>query len=236
MAYNQAPLNNIGNVREKIAKRKLEKRFGSVDNAKSFAAEQFKSRSEERRLSKNTVTPTETSFTTSIKPFEKETIKFDTSKDEAIKTRRKPESKLSKAVGKVGMGLEYGAVELKEKALDIIPGAGKRRVFVGPNLESGSQDRFFGSDEAGHHKRFRYGGVNSEHFKRMSNKQWRKKKKDKYTLGQRAMNTFTKVSMRGFTGLAGALTGIAVDQAKNQGRGFENFKKAAKKIKNRLSI
>ena len=77
---------------------------------------------------------------------------------------------LKESAGKVGKGLKFGAVELGHKALDVLPGTGKRRVFVGANLESGGQDRVFGSDEAGHHKRFRFGGVKSDHYPRMSNK------------------------------------------------------------------
>ena len=258
MAYNQAPLKNIGNLRNKIAKRKLEKRFGSVDNAKSFAAEQFKSRSEERRLSKNTVTPTETSFTTSIKPFEKETIKFDT-KDEATKARRKPKSKLSKVAGKVGEGLKYGAVELGHTVLDKLPLAGvtvgKRRVFVGD--KSGTQDYLFGkltglNEEKGHYKRYPAAmasgeGIKVKHFDRMTNREWRAEKKRRYTKKERLKNLTIKGSgklAKGLFGVAAAVgydnSGFGTEKGRTPGQGQkfikEIAKKGAKKIKNRLNL
>ena len=230
MAYNQAPLKNIGNVREKIAKRKLEKRFGSVDNAKSFANEEFKSREKERRLSKKAVTPTETSFTTSIKPFEKETIKFDTSKDEAIKTRRKPKSKLSKAVGKVGSG-----------ALDIIaplvPGLGRKRTFVSGAQQEGS-NHVIGSGSGFNERvdrpinprtgneRFRFG-------------EYQRFKRDKYTTGQRAYNIKANVRNKGMLGAIAGLTTFGSGfkhGEKNQKIVKDLIRKGAKKIKNRLSI
>jgi len=261
MAYNQAPLKNIGNVRDKIAKRKLEKRFGSVDNAKSFAAEQFKSRAEERKLSKKTVIPTETSFTTSIKPFEKETISLDTpkEKEKVVSTRRKPESKLSKVAGKVGEGLKYGAVELGHTVLDKLPLAGmtvgKRRVFAGD--ESGTQDYLFGkltglNEEKGHYKRYPAStiqgqGIKVKHFDRMTNKEWRAEKKRRYTKKERLRNLTIKGSgkiAKGLFTVASAIgydnSGFGTEKGRTPGQGQrfikEVVKKGAKKIKNRLSI
>ena len=120
MAYNQSGLKNIGDIRNKIAKRKLEKRFGSVEGAKEFAAEQFRSRVEERKLSKKTVVPTETSFKTSIKPFEKETIKFDVPED--VKTK-KPAGKVKMPKSKVKTRGGSGGV-IREKS-----GVGKQALI-----------------------------------------------------------------------------------------------------------
>lgn len=140
---------------------------------------------------------------------------------------------LKESAGKVGKGLKFGAVELGHKALDVLPGTGKRRVFVGANLESGGQDRVFGSDEAGHHKRFRFGGVKSDHYPRMSNKKWRQTKKANYTFGQRVGNIANKIGMRAATATALGGMAIAADEARNQGRGFENLKKGVKQgVKN----
>ena len=211
MAYNQAPLKNIGDLRDKIVKRKLDKKFGAVEGTEKFKQiEDFRSRAIERNQPK--VKTMETSFKTSIKPFEKETIKFDVPEKES--TRRKQKSKLSKKAGEVGKKLGYGAVELGHIALDklpmsgIIPGVGKRRNFVGLNLANGSQDRVIDSDEEGHHKRFSFGGVDTEHFERMSNKAWREKKREKYTVGQRLANTGLKVGIKSLTGLIS--TGMAM--------------------------
>ena len=140
---------------------------------------------------------------------------------------------LKESAGKVGKGLKFGAVELGHKALDAIPGTGKRRIFVGGNLESGSQDRVFGSDEAGHHKRFRFGGVYADHYPRMSNKKWRQTKKANYSFGQRVSNVANKIGMRAATATVLGGMAIAADEARNQGRGFENLKKGVKQgVKN----
>tara|TARA_B110000977_G_scaffold107022_1_gene139378 strand:- start:415 stop:1140 length:726 start_codon:yes stop_codon:yes gene_type:complete len=206
MAYNQAPLKNIGDLRDKIVKRKLDKKFGVVEGADKFKQiEDFRSRATERNQPK--VKTMETSFKTSIKPFEKETIKFDVTEKES--TRRKQKSKLSKKAGEVGKKLGYGAVELGHIALDklpmsgIIPGVGKRRNFVGVNLASGTQDRVIDSDEKGHHKRFTFGGIKTVHYPRMSNKEWRATKK-RYTTGQKLENIGLKVGMKSLTGLVSA--------------------------------
>jgi len=252
MAYNQSGLKNIGDVRNKIAKRKLEKKFGSVEGAKEFAAEQFRSRAEERRLSKKTVTPTETSFKTSMKPFEKETIKFDT-KDEATKARRKPESKLSKVAGKVGEGLKYGAVELGHTVLDKLPLAGvtvgKRRVFVGD--ESGTQDYLFGkltglNEEKGHYKRYPSmmasgEGIKVKHFDRMTNREWRAEKKRRYTKKERLKNITIKGSgklAKGLFGVAAAIgydnSGFGTEKGRTPGQGQKFIKEVAKKTAKKI--
>ena len=140
---------------------------------------------------------------------------------------------LKESASKVGKGLKFGVEELGHKALDIIPGTGKRRIFVGGNLESGSQDRVFGSDEAGHHKRFRFGGVYADHYPRMSNKKWRQTKKANYSFGQRVSNVANKIGMRAATATVLGGMAIAADEARNQGRGFENLKKGVKQgVKN----
>ena len=146
---------------------------------------------------------------------------------------------LKESAGKVGKGLKFGAVELGHKALDIIPGTGKRRIFVGGNLESGTQDRVFESDEAGHHKRFRFGGVKSDHYERvrggekMTNKKWRQTKKANYSFGQRVGNIANKIGMRAATATVLGGMAIGADEARNQGRGFENLKKGVKQgVKN----
>lgn len=225
MAYNQAPLKNIGDVRDRIAKRKLEKRFGSVDNAKSFAAEQFKSRAEERKLSKKAVAPTETSFTTSIKPFEKETIKFDVPEKEVVSTKRKQESKLSKASKKIG-----------STALDIIaplvPGLGRKRTFVSGAQQEGS-NHVIGSGSGFNERvdvptnprtgneRFRFG-------------EYQRFKKEKYTPKQRAYNIKANVRNKGMLGTIAGLTTFGSGfkhGEKNQKIVKDLVKKGVKKIK-----
>ena len=89
MAYKQAALKNIGDIRDKITKRKLDKKFGSIEGAEKFKQiEDFRSRAAERNQPK--FKTMETSFKTSIKPFEKETIKFDIPESEKLfkKTRK----------------------------------------------------------------------------------------------------------------------------------------------------
>ena len=92
MAYNQAPLKNIGNLRDKITKRKLDNKFGSMEGAEKFKQiEEFRSRASERSQPK--LKTMETSFKTSIKPFEKETIKFNIPEE----TKSIKKSKISKS-------------------------------------------------------------------------------------------------------------------------------------------
>jgi len=253
MAYKQSGLKNIGDVRNKIAKRKLEKRFGSVESAKEFAAEQFRSRAEERKLSKKTVVPTETSFTTSIKPFEKETVKFDTPKEKIASTRRKPESKLSKTAVKIGEGLKYGAVELGHTVLDKLPLAGmtvgKRRVFAGD--ESGTQDYLFGkltglNEEKGHYKRYPAStiqgqGIKVKHFDRMTNREWRAEKKRRYTKKERLKNVAIKGSgklAKGLFGVAAAIgydnSGFGTEKGRTPGQGQKFIKEVAKKTAKKI--
>jgi len=101
MAYNQAPLKNIGDVRDKIVKRKLDKKFGSIEGAEKFKQiEDFRSRAAERNQPK--FKTMEASFKTSIKPFEKETIKFDI--PEKVKSTKKSKIRKSKIKTKKGSG------------------------------------------------------------------------------------------------------------------------------------
>ena len=146
MAYNQAPLNNIGDVRDKIVKRKLDKKFGSVQGAEKFKQiEDFRSRASERNQPK--VKTMETSFKTSIKPFEKETIKFDI--PEKVKSTKKSKIHKSKIKTKKGSG---GVI--KEKS-----GVGKQALItlgaVGGSLLAASP--FFGIHRG-------YGGENAKNI------------------------------------------------------------------------
>ena len=61
----------------------------------------------------------------------------------------------------------------------------------------------------------------------MSNKKWRQTKKANYTFGERVGNIANKIAFRVATTAVMGGMGIAADEARNQGRGFENFKKAA---------
>jgi hypothetical protein len=111
MAYNQSSLKNIGDIKDNITKRKLNKKFGSEVGAEKFKQiEDFRSRQEER--SKPKVRTMETSFKTSIKPFEKETIKFDVpingkTKKPAGKVKM-PKSKVKTRGGSGGVITESG--------------------------------------------------------------------------------------------------------------------------------
>jgi len=256
MAYNQAPLKNIGDLRDKIVKKKLDKKFGTAEGAEKFKQiEDFRSRATERNQPK--FKTMETSFKTSIKPFEKETIKFDIPEEES--TRRKPKSKLSKVAEKVGEGLKDGAVELGHTVLDKLPLAGmtvgKRRVFAGD--ESGTQDYLFGkltglNEEKGHYKRYPAStiqgqGIKVKHFDRMTNKEWRAEKKRRYTKKERLKNLTIKGSgkiAKGLFTVASAIgydnSGFGTEKGRTPGQGQrfikEIAKKGAKKIKNRLNI
>ena len=260
MAYNQGALKNIGDIRDKIVKRKLDKKFGSIEGAEKFKQiEDFRSRAAERNQPK--FKTMETSFKSSIKPFEKETISLDTpkEKEKVVSTRRKPESKLSKVAGKVGEGLKYGAVELGHTVLDKLPLAGmtvgKRRVFAGD--ESGTQDYLFGkltglNEEKGHYKRYPAStiqgqGIKVKHFDRMTNKEWRAEKKRRYTKKERLRNLTIKGSgkiAKGLFTVASAIgydnSGFGTEKGRTPGQGQrfikEVVKKGAKKIKNRLNI
>jgi hypothetical protein len=146
MAYNQAPLKNIGDVRDKIVKRKLDKKFGSVQGAEKFKQiEDFRSRASQRNQPK--VKTIETSFKTSIKPFEKETIKFDI--PEKVKSTKKSKIPKSKIKTKKGSG---GVI--REKS-----GVGKQALItlgaVGGSLLAASP--FFGIHRG-------YGGENAKNI------------------------------------------------------------------------
>jgi hypothetical protein len=251
MAYNQAPLKNIGDIRDKITKRKLEKKFGGEVAAEKFKQiEDFRSRA--AQINQPKFKTMETSFKSSIKPFEKETIKFDVPEKENTKT--KPKSKLSKVAGKVGEGLKHGAVEVGHTVLDKLPLAGmtvgKRRVFAGD--ESGTQDYLFGkltglNEEKGHYKRYPAStiqgqGIKVKHFDRMTNREWRAEKKRRYTKKERLKNVAIKGSgklAKGLFGVAAAIgydnSGFGTEKGRTPGQGQkfikEVVKKTAKKIK-----
>jgi len=248
MAYNQAPLKNIGGIKDKIVKRRLGK--NNVANQMSLEEMKYKAnignfkdqgpRTFYRGKGSSVETFTEGTGKGWMKSDKKINPKISErrSRSNELKTNLsiksdKIKSNIKESASTVGKGLKFGAVELGHKALDVLPGTGKRRVFVGANLESGGQDRVFGSDEAGHHKRFRFGGVKSDHYPRMSNKKWRQTKKANYTLGQRVGNIANKIAFRvATTGITGGMA-IGVDAVRNQGRGVEKIKKAAKQgIKN----
>jgi len=110
MAYNQAALKNIGDIRDKIVKRKLDKKFGSVEAAEKFKQiEDFRSRAAERNQPK--FKTMETSFKTSIKPFEKETIKFDIpEKEKSTKKTKIPKSKIKTKKGSGGVIREKSGI------------------------------------------------------------------------------------------------------------------------------
>ena len=224
MAYNQAPLKNIGDLRDKIVKRKLDKKFGVVEGADKFKQiEDFRSRATERNQPK--VKTMETSFKTSIKPFEKETIKFDVPEKEVVSTKRKQESKLSKASKKIG-----------STALDIIaplvPGLGRKRTFVSGAQQEGS-NHVIGSGSGFNEKvdvpinprtgneRFRFG-------------EYQRFKRENYTPEQRAYNIKANVRNKGMLGTIASLTTFGSGfkhGEKNQKIVKDLIKKGVKKIK-----
>ena len=110
MAYKQSGLKNIGDVRDRIVKRKLDKKFGSEVAAEKFKQiEDFRSRAAERNQPK--FKTMETSFKTSIKPFEKETIKFDIpEKAKSTKKSKIPKSKVKTKKGSGGVIREKSGV------------------------------------------------------------------------------------------------------------------------------
>jgi hypothetical protein len=120
MAYNQSSLKNIGDIKDNITKRKLNKKFGSEVGAEKFKQiEDFRSRQKER--SKPKVRTMETSFKTSIKPFEKETIKFDIPENGKTK---KPAGKVKMPKSKVKTRGGSGGV-IREKS------GGVKRALIG---------------------------------------------------------------------------------------------------------
>ena len=176
---------------------------------------------------------------TSMKDIKK-TSGYKSQRSSEFKQRGKADrsNKMKESVSKVGKGLKYGAVELGNIALDKMPFSGmttgKRRYFVGP--ESGGQDRVFGSDEKGHHRRYLAGGAKTTHYPRMTNKEWRKTKKANYTVGERAMNLIDQTGMKtlgaAFVGLAGVAldnSGFGVKKGKTPGQGQRFIKEIAKK-------
>jgi len=251
MAYKQSGLKNIGDVRDKIVKRKLDKKFGSEVAAEKFKQiEDFRSRAAERNQPK--FKTMETSFKTSIKPFEKETIKFDIQEEKD--TRRKPESKLSKAAEKVGEGLKHGAIEIGHTVLDKLPLAGmtvgKRRVFAGD--KTGTQDYLFGkltglNEEKGHYKRYPAmmsggEGIKVRHFDRMTNKEWRAEKKRRYTKKERLKNLAIKGSgklAKGLFTIGAAIgydnSGFGTEKGRTPGQGQRFVKEVVKKTAKKLN-
>jgi hypothetical protein len=248
MAYKQSGLKNIGGIKDKI----LKKRLGKNNVAKQMSLEEMKYKANIGNFKDQGPRTFYRGKGSSVETFTEGTgkgwMKSDKKINPKISERRsrsnelktnlsiksdKVKSNIKESASTVGKGLKFGAVELGHKALDVIPGTGKRRIFVGANLESGGQDRVFGSDEAGHHKRFRFGGVKSDHYPRMSNKKWRQTKKANYTVGQRVGNIANKIAFRvATTGITGGMA-IGLDAVRNQGRGVEKIKKAAKQgIKN----
>jgi hypothetical protein len=176
---------------------------------------------------------------TSMKDI-KRTSGYKSQRSYEFKQRGKADrsNKMKESVSKVGEGLKYGAVELGNIALDKMPFSGmttgKRRYFVGP--ESGSQDRVFGSDEKGHHRRYLAGGAKTTHYPRMTNKEWRKTKKANYTVGERARNLVDQTGMKtlgaAFVGLAGVAldnSGFGMGKGKTPGQGQRFIKEIAKK-------
>jgi hypothetical protein len=150
-----------------------------------------------------------------------------------LKQRKKAyrSNKMKESVSKVGEGLKYGAVELGNIALDKMPFSGmttgKRRYFVGP--ESGSQDRVFGSDEKGHHRRYLAGGAKTTHYPRMTNKEWKKTKKANYTVGEKARNSIDQTGMKSLGAAFVGLAGVTLD---NSGFGRKKGKKPGQWQKN----
>ena len=224
MAYNQAPLKNIGDLRDKIVKRKLDKKFGAVEGAEKFKQiEDFRSRATERNQPK--VKTMETSFKTSIKPFEKETIKFDVPEKEVVSTKRKQESKLSKASKKIG-----------STSLDIIaplvPGLGRKRTFVSGAQQEGS-NHVIGSG-SGFNER-----VDRPINPRTSNERFRfgeyqRFKRENYTPEQRFNNIKANVRNKGMLGTIAGLTTFGSGfkhGEKNQKIVKDLVKKGVKKIK-----
>jgi len=110
MAYKQSGLKNIGDVRDKLVKRKLNKKFGSIEGAEKFKQiEDFRSRAAERKQPK--FKTMETSFKSSIKPFEKETIKFDIpEKEKSIKKSKIHKSKIKTKKGSGGVIREKSGI------------------------------------------------------------------------------------------------------------------------------
>jgi len=130
MAYKQSGLKNIGDVRDKIVKRKLEKKFGGEVAAEKFKQiEDFRSRA--AKINQPKFKTMETSFKSSIKPFEKETIKFDV--PEKVKSTKKskiPKSKIKTKKGSGGVIREKSGIG--KQALITLGAVGGTLLGAGP--------------------------------------------------------------------------------------------------------
>ena len=130
MAYKQSGLKNIGDVRDKIVKRKLEKKFGGEVAADKFKQiEDFRSRA--AQINQPKFKTMETSFKSSIKPFEKETIKFDV--PEKVKSTKKskiPKSKIKTKKGSGGVIREKSGIG--KQALITLGAVGGTLLGAGP--------------------------------------------------------------------------------------------------------
>ena len=172
----------------------------------------------------------------------------------SMKSRSGMASEAKDKIKKVGEGLKYGAVELGHTVLDKLPLAGmtvgKRRVFVGD--ESGTQDYLFGkltglNEEKGHYKRYPAmmaggEGIKVKHFDRMTNREWRKEKKRRYTKKERLKNVAIKGSgklAKGLFTIGAAIgydnSGFGTEKGRTPGQGQkfvkDIIKQGAKKIK-----
>ena len=246
MTYKQSGLKNIGDIRGKILKGKNNTSM-STQEMKDVVSERLRQdmtgpqsirQVRNSRVQDVTITPGSPGKAGYV-PKETGTsmkdIGYKSQRSYEFKQRRRADrfNKMKESVSKVGKGLKYGAVELGNIALDKMPlsgmTTGKRRYFVGP--ASGSQDRVFGSDEKGHHRRYLAVGAKTTHYPRMTNKEWRKTKKANYTVGERAMNLIDQSGMKslgvGFLGLAG----VALDNSgfrKKKGKKPGQWQKAIK--------
>ena len=130
MAYKQSGLKNIGDVRDKIVKRKLEKKFGGEVAAEKFKQiEDFRSRA--AQINQPKFKTMETSFKSSIKPFEKETIKFDVpEKAKSTKKSKIPKSKIKTKKGSGGVIREKSGIG--KQALITLGAVGGTLLGAGP--------------------------------------------------------------------------------------------------------
>jgi len=130
MAYKQSGLKNIGDVRDKITKRKLEKKFGGEVAAEKFKQiEDFRSRA--AQINQPKFKTMETSFKSSIKPFEKETIKFDVpEKAKSTKKSKIPKSKIKTKKGSGGVIREKSGIG--KQALITLGAVGGTLLGAGP--------------------------------------------------------------------------------------------------------
>jgi len=252
MAYKQSGLKNIGDIRGKILKGKNNTSM-STQEMKDVVSERLRQdmtgpqsirQIRNNKVQDVTITPGSPGKAgyvpegtgTSMKDIEK-TAGYK--RQNKFEIKQKQRARRQEKIKKVGEGLKYGAVELGNIALDKMPlsgvTTGKRRYFVGPS--SGSQDRVFGSDEKGHHRRYIYSGAKTTHYPRMTNKEWRKTKKAKYSIGERARNLIDQSGMKslslGFLGLAGVAldnSGFRKEKGKKPGQWQKAIKNKVKSI------